>query len=88
MTDRAPESALDALHAAVAQAFQVRLNTAGPDNPITAAEFTAILKFLKDNNITALPGSPRLAPLAQGLESLDDDAPDGVVDLGRFRTGG
>lgn len=54
--------------------------------PLTAAEVTAIARFLKDNNITALPTSRRLTPLAAGLEALDGFDGTNIVELGEFRT--
>lgn len=83
MTTRADESTLDLLHAGLAAALQKRLDSG---DPLTAAEVTAFAKFLKDNNITALPTSTRMTPLAAGLEALNVERDESVVDLGRFRT--
>ena len=85
MSERATEAQLDALHEALCRKWQARLDD---PEPLTAAEYTALAKFLKDNNITVRPGAPRMNPLQEGLDALDEEADDpGVVDLGRWRTG-
>ena len=88
MSSRATEDQLSQLHGALALAAQVRLAEArsDPERPLTAAEFTAFARFLKDNNVTSLPGSPRLTPIAEGLAALNEDLPDGVFDINKFRT--
>lgn len=78
---RATEDTLDQVHARTAEVMLTKLN----DPDITAAELNAIVKFLKDNDITALPGSPRMAPLKEGMDALND-RDSNVVDFSQFRT--
>jgi hypothetical protein len=85
---RATEDALDGLHALLADSWadRVKESQEGGDVALTAAERTALAKFLKDNNITALAGSSRIAPLVQGMEALDESSDENLIGMGRFRT--
>lgn len=56
MTKAASKSALEELHAAVAQSLKSRIEQDMQDNlPTDAATLGAAIKFLKDNNISADP---------------------------------
>ena len=86
---RASEDALDGLHALLADSWADRIAESKENSelPLTAAERTALAKFLKDNNVTALAGSKRIAPLAIGMDALTDESKDEDIDgMGRFRT--
>lgn len=72
MSKRASSEELDLLHATVAQA----LSDAIRSGEAPAAMVAVAVKFLKDNDITALPSSPRLQELANaaaGLPEFDDE---------------
>lgn len=47
---------LEALHSTLTEFWAARLKSAkdGTGDPLTAAEATAVAKFLKDNNVTAI----------------------------------
>ena len=85
---RAAEGELDVLHAMLSESWKDRLveSKAGGEVALTAAERTALAKFLKDNNTTALASSPRIAPLQAGMEALDESNDENLIGMGRFRT--
>ena len=66
---RASESALDALHAKVAEVL-----TAGLKGEDPSPQFIAqAIKFLKDNGVDAPAKSARISELASALRDLDLD---------------
>ena len=71
----ATETLLGLVHGLLADDMRKRLESAlGPNGtPLSAPEWNAIAKFLKDNNIeaVAVPGSP-VADLLDGLEDFDE----------------
>lgn len=69
---RAAESALDALHAAVAAVLTEALSKRGAEAPSPQMIAQAI-KFLKDNGIDAPARSARISHLAAALDDLDLD---------------
>lgn len=83
---RATEDQLDVLHNMLSDAWKVRLTEAkqDPDKPLTAAEATSLAKFLADNGVKGSAQSPRIAPIQEGLEALDDRA--GITHLSKYRT--
>jgi hypothetical protein len=64
----APKDIMEALHTTVATGLLERLQT----GEATAAEFSAAIKFLKDNGIEALPVEG--SPLFNLVDSLPFDA--------------
>ena len=86
---RGTEQDMDVLHGLTVAAWKSRLERAtrqeSPE-PLTAAEMTALIKFLKDNNIVTIPGSRSEDELNEvaaeaGLNAIDDDEDDNVVQL-------
>lgn len=75
---RASESALDALHAAVAQVLTDALQGTEEDAPSPQMIAQAI-KFLKDNGVDAPAKSARLSGLAAALADLSVDEVDVVA---------
>lgn len=69
MTQAAPTTALQELHALVAKSFKDRIEQDLEDKlPTDAATLGAAIKFLKDNNISADPANKDdLNELRQGL---------------------
>ena len=84
--NRASEDQLNQLHGLLAEAWRLRLEEASndPDKPLTAAEATSLAKFLADNGVKGHPNSPRMAPLKEGVDALEDL--DGIADLSKYRT--
>ena len=86
---RATEVSLDELHGKLAEHWKKRLDS-GED--LSAAELTALQKFLTDNGIKCLPGSGRIAPVADAFAALDEDTDEskpadaGPMDLSQFST--
>lgn len=79
---RALETALDALHAMASDTLATELKRAltraqaSPEDPSCAVNpqlIDKVLKFLKDNGVTAPASSPRVDALAQELKDLDLD---------------
>jgi len=71
---RATEELLDALHGAIAEDLVTKIRS-GDASP---AELAAAIRFLKDNNITAVPDlNPGLKALAEDLPSFIDSE-DGI----------
>lgn len=66
---RASESALDALHAAVATVLKNGLARESPSPQLIAQA----IKFLKDNGVDAPAKSARISELADALRDLDLD---------------
>ena len=67
---------MDVLHLKVAQHFRDRLED--EDDKITAAELAQLVRFLKDNNITALPEAVRFNGLNAELDAAEVDV-DAVI---------
>lgn len=64
----ANRTAMEELHTALAEAWAKRLREAkAGGEPLSAAEATALAKFLKDNNITAV-----ISATPAGKNILDD----------------
>lgn len=58
--DKASIKELDTLHSLLAKSMTQRLRKAAEGEPLTAAEWSAVAKFLKDNSVeqVAIPGNP------------------------------
>ncbi|WP_145960511.1 hypothetical protein [Novosphingobium meiothermophilum] len=69
---RAKESALDALHAKVADVLTTALSGSGETAP-SPQMISQAIKFLKDNGVDAPAKSRRVSNLAAALEELDLD---------------
>lgn len=69
---RATDDALGGLHEALAKALALKI----AEGTATAADLAVAAKFLKDNNITAVPavGSPMRKLVDQLDEPFDEDA--------------
>lgn len=65
----AKETTLGQLHELVAREMMKRIES----GEATPADFSAAIRFLKDNNITAVPTNTN--PLGQMLESLEKRLP-------------
>jgi len=72
---------LESLHTKLTEFWAARVKEAAidPEKPLTAAEATAVAKFLKDNNVTAIisastPGKNILADLPFKTEEVVEDA--------------
>lgn len=64
---KASTEALEALHAAVAEALAQRLES----QEATAADISAAIRFLKDNNISAVPKPG--SKLEEILDKIEED---------------
>lgn len=86
MSSRQNEEALDGLHTMLTEVWRKRLVEAqnDPDKPLTAAEATSIAKFLADNGIKGISGSPSMKPIQSAVDALEDHQ--GIADLAKFRT--
>lgn len=69
---RAKSSALDELHALVAEVLSEQLRGEGENEP-SPQMISQAIKFLKDNGIDAPASSKRFTDLTDALDGLDDE---------------